>query len=155
MSSGNRQVREIQLANAVFLPEIIKLLDEGHSVTIRLKGISMRPFLEDNRDKALLIKPQDIKVGDVVLAELPNSIYVLHRIVKIDKDNITLLGDGNLRCEYCTRADIKGFAVGFYRKDKTLLERTDQRKWKMYSWFWMRLRPIRRYLLAIYRRVFI
>lgn len=42
----------------------------------------MRPFLEDNRDKALLIKACHIAVGDAVLARLPQGGYVLHRIVK-------------------------------------------------------------------------
>ena len=43
---------EIQFANAQLLPEIVKLLEEGHTVTLLLRGYSMRPFLEDNRDKA-------------------------------------------------------------------------------------------------------
>ena len=61
---------EIQFANAQLLPEIVKLLEEGHTVTLLLRGYSMRPFLEDNRDKALLTKVKDIKVGDAVLAEI-------------------------------------------------------------------------------------
>lgn len=43
------------------MPEIIRLLDEGRSVIIRLKGFSMRPFLEDRRDKALLKKAIALK----------------------------------------------------------------------------------------------
>ena len=45
---------EIQFANADFLPEVVKMLNEGHTVTLRLRGFSMRPFLENDRDKALL-----------------------------------------------------------------------------------------------------
>ena len=52
------------IPNAILLPEIVKLMDEGHTVTIRLRGFSMRPFLEDNRDKALLTKAINPKVGD-------------------------------------------------------------------------------------------
>lgn len=155
MSSRNSPIKEIQLANAIFLPEVIKLLEEGHTVTLRLKGYSMRPFLENNRDKALLIQPTSLNIGDVVLAELAGKIFVLHRIVKIEGDKITLQGDGNLTREYCTRADIKGFALGFYRKNREKLEKTNSPKWKIYSCVWMTLRPIRRYLLAIYRRVFV
>jgi len=51
------KVVEMQFANAQLLPEIIKFLEEGHSVTLQLRGFSMRPFLEDKRDKALLTKP--------------------------------------------------------------------------------------------------
>ena len=146
-------MKEIQFANAVLIPEIIKLIDDGHTVTLRLKGFSMRPFLEDGRDKALLtVSP---KVGDPVLAEITPLHFVLHRIINIDGEKVTLRGDGNLRNEECTLADIKGAVIGFYRKGREKLDRTDGKKWKIYSWFWTRLFPIRRYLLAFYRRIWI
>ena len=49
-------MREKQIPNKILMPEIVKMLNEGHTVTLRLKGYSMRPFLEDERDKALLTK---------------------------------------------------------------------------------------------------
>ena len=148
-------MKEIQFANAVLIPEIIKLIDDGHTVTLWLKGFSMRPFLEDGRDKALLTKPVSPKVGDPVLAEITPLHFVLHRIINIDGEKVTLRGDGNLRNEECTLADIKGAVIGFYRKGREKLDRTDGKKWKIYSWFWTRLFPIRRYLLAFYRRIWI
>ena len=148
-------MKEIQFANAVLIPEIIKLIDDGHTVTLRLKGFSMRPFLEDGRDKALLTKPVNPKVGDPVLAEITPLHFVLHRIINIDGEKVTLRGDGNLRNEECTLADIKGAVIGFYRKGREKLDRTDGKKWRIYSWFWTRLFPIRRYLLAFYRRIWI
>ena len=62
--------KELQLANEAFLPEVIQLLNEGHSITLPLRGYSMRPFLEDNRDKALLVKTQHVQVGDAVLMQI-------------------------------------------------------------------------------------
>ncbi len=155
MSNGKIQVREVQFANSVLLPEIVKLLDEGHTVTLRLKGFSMRPFLEDGRDKALLVKAVDPKVGDPVLAEVSEKHYVLHRIIAINGDQVVLRGDGNLGEEHCTITDVKGAVIGFYRKGREKLDRTDGRKWRIYSWFWTRLYPIRRYLLAFYRRIWL
>jgi hypothetical protein len=147
--------RTITLANEILIPEIVKLMDEGHTITLRLKGFSMRPFLEDNRDKALLTKAHDPKVGDPVLAETAPKHYVLHRIIKIEGDNVTLRGDGNLGEEHCTLVDVKGAVIGFYRKGRKTLDRTDGRKWRVYSFVWTRLYPIRRYLLAFYRRIWI
>lgn len=137
------------------MPEIIRLLDEGHSVTIRLKGISMRPFLEDRRDKALLKKNDSIRINDVVLAEIPQKNYVLHRIIKINGNNIVLRGDGNIRTESCKTNNIKGTAVGFYRKGRNKLEPTTSIKWHIYSFIWTKLYPIRRYLLYIYKIIWI
>ena len=155
----NRQednaVREVQFANAVIIPEIIKLIEEGHTVTLRLKGYSMRPFLEDSRDKALLTKPNNPKVGDPVLAEIAPLHFVLHRIISIDGQDVVLRGDGNLANETCKLSDIKGAVIGFYRKGRDKLDRTDGWKWKTYSWIWTHLYPIRRYLLAFYRRIWL
>lgn len=114
----------------------------------------MRPFLEDNRDKAILKKadPESLKVGDAVLAKVKNRVYVLHRIIKIEGEAITLQGDGNLFVEHCHINEVYGIALGFYRKNHPYLDKTTGLKWKAYSFIWMKLRPLRRYLLAIHRR---
>jgi hypothetical protein len=155
MQQSDLEITEIQFQNAVILPEIVKMMEEGHTVTLRLRGFSMRPFLEDNRDKALMTKAVAPKVGDAVLAEIRPKFFVLHRIISIDGDNVTLRGDGNLGVEKCQLKDVKGFVIGFYRKGRTKLDKTNGWKWRIYSYFWTRLFPIRRYLLAFYRRIWL
>lgn len=145
------EVTKKELANELLIPEIISMLNSGHTVTLGLRGYSMRPFLEDRRDKALLRKPTAIHVGDVVLAEISPKRYALHRIIGINGDKITLRGDGNLNVEKCSRNDIHGFAEGFYRKGRHTLDSTSGSKWRIYSYVWTRLYPIRRYLLFAYR----
>jgi hypothetical protein len=68
---------------------------------------------------------------------------------------VTLRGDGNIGTEACRLQDVKGAVIGFYRKGRETLDRTDATKWKVYSWIWTRLFPVRRYLLAAYRRIWI
>ena len=48
--------------------------------------------------------------------------------------------------------DVEAFVIYTGRKK---LDRTDGLKWLVYSWFWTRLFPIRRYLLAFYRRIWL
>ena len=141
MQQSNIKIKELQFTNADFLPEVVKLVDEGHTCTIQLRGFSMRPFLEDNRDKALLAKPKALRVGDPDI-DTKNNI-------------VTLRGDGNVNNETCRQEDVKALAVGFYRKGRKTIDSIDSRKWKMYSAIWTRLYPIRRYLLFIYRKVFV
>lgn len=155
MPQNDIKVREIQVSNAVLLPEIVRMLDAGHTVTLRLRGFSMRPFLEDNRDKALLTKAGDVRVGDPVLAEISSGHFVLHRIVRLENNEVTLRGDGNLGVEHCRLQDVKGAVIGFYRKGRETLDRTDGAKWRLYSFVWMHLFPVRRYLLAAYRRIWL
>ncbi|MFC2295925.1 MAG: peptidase S41, partial [Prevotella sp.] len=72
------ETRAIEIPNAILIPQIIKYLEQGHTVTLPLKGYSMRPFLENNRDMALLTSPRNIRVGAPVLAEIAPTRYVLH-----------------------------------------------------------------------------
>ncbi|MGP1480670.1 MAG: S24/S26 family peptidase [Hoylesella enoeca] len=155
MQQDHSEVKEIKFSNVELLPEVIRLMDEGHTVTINLRGFSMRPFLENDRDKALLTKAKEIHKGDVVLAETAPKHYVLHRIINIDGDHITLRGDGNLLEEHCRREDVKGFAIGFYRKGRKTIDKTNSFKWLLYSRLWTSLYPIRRYLLAAYRHIWL
>ena len=145
--NADTTIKTIQMANALLLPEVVRLLEEGHTVTLPLRGYSMRPFLEDGRDKALLRKPTKIEVGDAALAEISPGHFVLHRIVSISGNTVILRGDGNLGIEKCRLADIRATAIGFYRKGREVLDSTNGRKWRIYSWWWTRLLPLRRYLL--------
>lgn len=149
---NNSSIRTIKTKATDMMPRIIELLNEGHTVTMALHGNSMRPFLKDGRDKALLkavTMAEELNKGDAVLAEVSEGEYVLHRIVACNDEQIVLLGDGNITPERCRRGDIRAIATGFYRKGRTAPDYTSGMKWKVYSWIWTRLRPIRKYLLKI------
>lgn len=152
------------MKNDTFLPLAISYLDTKESVKIPLKGFSMRPFLESERDFAVLVKPHKPKLYEPVLVEMDmiNHItnktekrWVLHRIIEIEGDKLTLLGDGNLTPEHCSVSDIRASIKGFYRKGRKELDSISGKKWKVYSFFWIHLRPIRRYLLFLHRNIFI
>jgi hypothetical protein len=112
----------------------------------------MRPFLDDGRDKVILVPPRVPEIGDVVLAEVAEKRYALHRVIKIDNNIYTMRGDGNplTMTEEFTFDKIIGIADGFVRKGKRV--EITGRKWRWYSATWEALKPMRRILLAIYRR---
>ena len=134
------------------IEEAISLAREGVRVTFPVKGRSMLPFIIGGKEGVILRRPGVIDVGDVVLAWVDGCRYVVHRIIRIDGDNVTLMGDGNLTTEHCALDDIKAIAthvVDADNKKRELYSRWRVRAAKL--WYW--LRPIRRYLLAIYRRL--
>lgn len=96
--------------NALLFGEIEHLLAGGKTVTITTKGESMAPFLIDNCDKVVLepLPSDKFKKGMIVIAQLPNKNYVMHRIVAISK-TITLMGDNNNSQEIITPDDIVGY----------------------------------------------
>jgi len=134
------------------IEEAIRQAREGVRVTFPVKGQSMLPFIIGGKESVILRRPGVIGVGDVVLAWVDGSRYVVHRIIRIDDDRITLMGDGNLTTEHCALGDIKARVTHVVSADNK--ERDLHNRWRMLAarlWYW--LRPVRRYLLAIYRRV--
>lgn len=150
-------MKTIEVPNDILIYKIKEILDRGATATFRVKGYSMRIFLEHERDLVTLKSPnkEDLKVGDVVLAEDMSRHFVLHRIIARTNNNLVLKGDGNIRgIETCTTDDVIGVATHFYRKGRQKPDSVDGWKWKTYSKIWLLLSPIRRYILAIHRRIF-
>ena len=145
----------IQVENHLLMQEITRMFNEKgkQSVTFVVRGYSMRPFLEDRRDKVILTPPRTPKVGDVVLAAIGERVYALHRVINIKDGIYTMRGDGNPLSmkEQFHEADIIGIAQAFIRKGKTIS--TTDIRWQAYSFVWKMLTPFRRILLAIYRRI--
>ena len=50
------------------LESAISLVEEGVSVTFPVKGWSMLPFIIGSEESVILMKPERLAVGDVVLA---------------------------------------------------------------------------------------
>lgn len=128
--------------NDIVFEDARTLLDEGREVCFTPKGNSMLPFIRGDRDSVTLKKVDRVNIGDIVLANLPDKRYVMHRVITQKDDNVTLMGDGNLvGTELCRPQDIIGtvIMINGHKPAKGTL--------------WRRLLPIRRYLLAIYRRI--
>ncbi len=151
MSISRKTARTELLMN-----EALMLIEEGKRVIVRVKGSSMLPFLRGDKDSVELEKASEIKCGDIVLAYVEECRFVLHRIIRIDGERVVLMGDGNLKgCEYCRIEDIKAKAVNIIKPAKggykkiSCTDRTHMRKADL----WKKLLPVRRYILAIYKRI--
>lgn len=128
------------------------MIAEGHTVTLRVRGNSMRPFLESSRDQVLLAPFSTVNVGDVVLAEISPGHFVLHRVIARNGDRLVLKGDGNpVQTEKCFVKNVAAVARGFYRRNKFFS--TQGKSWQAYSLVWMNTMFMRRWVLAAYRRI--
>lgn len=135
------------------IEEAIRLVGEGVCVTLPVNGNSMLPFIIGGRESVILQQSIEPRVGDVVLALVKGGYYVVHRIIAIDGDTVTLMGDGNLSItEQCMVSDIKARITHVVSADGRQHEIDNLwRRWA--ARLWWHLRPIRRYLLAIYKRL--
>ena len=140
----------LSLPNEHLLPLVAEVLEQGHTATIWAKGFSMRPFLEHERDRVKLAYPQQVQVGDAVLAQIAPGHFVLHRIIRCHGNLLVLQGDGNLRgVEKCCVDDVCGVVTEYIRPGRTIMA-SDPGLCRRIR-LWRRLRPVRRLLLLIYK----
>lgn len=142
---------KLTVDNAIFLPQMVQLIEEGHTATMMARGNSMRPFIEDGRDKLVFGQVNSLAVGDVILAEVTTGHFVCHRIESIQNGIVTMRGDGNVQgTEVFPETNVRAMLLQVVRKGKTYTLSTSK-VWKCYSSLWVTLLPMRRYLLALYR----
>jgi len=140
----------MKIANEILIPELARLLATGKEVRFTPSGVSMRPFIEGDRDSVILAPLNKApKVGDILLAEVVmlcgQKTYVLHRLVRIEGETLVLQGDGNLAGEErCLRADVIGRVVRIENMN-------GKRKMLTKGRLWYLLKPVRKWLLKIYR----
>ena len=135
------------IANEIILEDAAALMEEGREVTLRPLGSSMLPFIRGGKDSVRLKKMPSVAVGDMLLVRLRGPRYVLHRLIRKEGDNLTLMGDGNIAgTESCKEKDVIGTVVAIERGRRVITPGNGR---------WWRRIPliVRRYLLAIYRRI--
>ena len=155
----------MKIANDILIPEIERLLKDGKEVRFTPSGVSMRPFIEGDRDSVILTSlTRSPCIGDILLVRLESNspmsnvqclvsnvqyqkppTFVLHRLVRMEGDTLILQGDGNLVGEErCGASDIIGIA-------KRIESPSGRRKPLVRGRFWYVVRRWRWLLLKIYR----
>ncbi len=139
-------MKTIQMPNEILLGSAAAFLGEGREVVLRAKGNSMLPFIRNERDSVVLRKDNSLEVGDIVLVQMPDR-FVMHRIIERDGDRFRMMGDGNVRgTESFRREDVLGKVIWIIKEDGRRVAPGRARVWKA-------LLPVRRLLLAVYRRI--
>ena len=124
-------------------------------------GSSMMPFLRQGRD-LMIIEPRPAgrcKRLDAVLYKRPNGKYVMHRILKVRKNDYVLCGDNRIMREFGVQEDwIFGILTGIIRDGKTISVTDWRYRLRVHllcDFFWGRVFVIRfRSLLRKIRRKF-
>lgn len=129
------------VANVATFSVVRDILLEGQAVKVAVKGQSMLPFFVSGATVTIRpITPSDFKLYNVVFADAGNH-FVIHRIIGLEGDKVTLLGDGNIvGTESMTRDKVYGVV------DCSALH-------LLLARLWVALRPVRRFPLAIFRRI--
>ena len=127
--------------NLVSFSLVRDILLEGKTVKVQVQGLSMLPFFRSGSTVTIRpIQENDFRKLAVVFADAGNH-FVIHRIISIDDNKITLLGDGN----------IVGTETMPKNKVYGIIDCSTLHLFCARIWLWMR--AFRRYPLAVFRRV--
>lgn len=109
-------------------------------------GDSMEPMLQ-SRQNIVVIEKADglLKKYDLPLYRRPNGKYVLHRILKVRKNDYIICGDNRIRRETVPHEWIIGVVSGYYKGKKFISVK--DRKYLLYVHIWCDFYYVRAALL--------
>ena len=127
------------------MPIISEQLAAGESVKFSPRGISMLPMLRQGLDSIVLSPlPTQLKKYDIPLYQRENGAYVLHRIVAVEKDSYTCMGDNQFVEEKgLQHSQMIGVVTAFYRGEKR--HTTKETGYRIYVALWHNTRKIRHF----------
>ena len=116
-------------------------------------GDSMQPLIRQDRDSLIIEKPQGrLKKYDVPLYKRDSGQYVLHRILKVRKDDYVICGDNRYCKEYgITDRHIIGVLTAVVRSGKEIS--VNDWRYKLYVHLWCDLFPLRAFTLKFVGKI--
>lgn len=130
--------------NASFSIDLEHLLSQGNIIRIKPQGFSMYPLFVPGRDEACIESTSfsSLKRGDVILYRRENGCLVLHRIWKINGNQLYLVGDNQTQIEGPLHASqLRGKLIGIIRKGHFIDVKNPL--YRLLSRLWLWLRPFR------------
>ena len=134
----------LELDTREYVSVLKDMVEQGMEVSMTVVGTSMEPFLVHNRDKIYFRKPVGtIKKGDMVFYQRESGAYVMHRVMKVRKQQYYMAGDHQTFLEGPIEKEQIFAKVVSVEKDGVWL--TEQEKlWKFYAVWWRRLFWVRK-----------
>ncbi|MCH5191168.1 MAG: S24/S26 family peptidase [Oscillospiraceae bacterium] len=147
---GDTNKKKITLSE--LYPVIRERLDKGGTVELPITGTSMLPLLVWGRDSVDITKTETPKNGDIIFYRRDNGQFVLHRIIGENENGFILCGDNQWQKEYGIKPNnIIAVVTAINRNGKKF--DTDNKIYRLYSFTWVKILPIRKYLLILMRKV--
>ena len=137
---------KVCLSDAINL--IQEVLDSGGEFLLSPKGTSMLPLLIQGEDRVVLKKYESVlpKKHDIVFYRRENGDFVLHRLMKIQKDGTYVMcGDNQLILEEGILPSQIIAYVSMIHKNARPLSLSSFR-YRIYVWLWCFL-PYRRFVM--------
>ncbi len=146
-------MREVKLIkSAEIFPVIKEILKGGTNVWITVTGMSMYPFLREDIDsvKLAMTSFDTIRKGDIVLIKRKSGEYILHRVLKKEREQFYMVGDAQKWIEGPLNPDQLIAAVTEIKRKNHQFS-CQNFWWKFLVGFWISIIPLRNYFIKAMR----
>lgn len=131
------------------------IIGNGETFILSVTGRSMLPLLGRGDSKIILrrvSKDEDI-YGRIAMFRATNGHIVIHRVIRIEGDDVILKGDGNIvQEERCSRSEIIAVVEQVLYSNGDIVECSSW-QWRVKEHIWLSTPLfIRRYVLALLHR---
>ena len=134
----------------IYVSALREITQQGKSAGMRIAGNSMVPFLVHERDDIYFRKPdRPLKMGDMVFYQRRNGQFVMHRIYRVTDRGIYTVGDAQTVIEG-PLAPEQVFALIYAVRRKGKQIGPESLCWKFFQYVWIRMVPLRSFLLKAY-----
>lgn len=137
-----------QGADAIELWRAMISSGEDLPIAMPVRGFSMYPLLKPERDSITVIPLRRKLIrGDIIVFQMSNGMYVVHRVRKFTDSFIETIGDNRLEPDpRFTHADVCGLVSHLHRKGCYI--HVDNALWRCCGRIWMAWLPVR----TVYRQ---
>ncbi len=129
-------------------PFIAERVSTGASVRFTVTGNSMFPLFANRRDQVTVSAPEDIRKYDIVLHRRADGTYILHRVIAVRGDVLTIAGDNETERENGVKtSQVIAKVTGFTRRGREFS--VNNPLYRAYSRVWLAVFPARHIILAV------
>ena len=140
--------KTVTLSSEVLGPHIEAIVSQGGSFTLTVTGGSMVPTLRHLKSTVVLVKPDDLRPGDIVFFRRKTGAYILHRILRVRGTELTVNGDAQSWTETVDISQVIAKAASYTTCGRTYTCGTPSQQ--AYHHLWHLTRPLRPMLLKAY-----
>lgn len=117
------------------------------------KGVSMWPFIKNQKNAVIIKKPEnEINLFDVVFYTTKDGREVLHRVIEFCDEGFITMGDGLLEREKVSYESVFGVMTGYFKGKKYIDAKHPKYLEKVSKWYSntkKRQRKIKNYKLRL------
>ena len=127
------------------------LIRDGKEVSMLITGSSMSPFLLSHKDTICFKAPwQPLRRGDMVFYERESGQFVMHRIFRVRKEGLYIVGDAQNEIEGPVKPT-QVFAVVTKVNRRGKWVGPGNFWWEFYEHIWIGLVPFRPLIFKLYK----